>query len=129
MSRRRAGLPFKRYSLDASRYTTRSTDTSSKSKLKRRRELSKTSFTAARLPRGAASAPFQIKSSVRLPRILLTDCSPSTKRMDSLTLLFPEPFGPTIAVIGVLNSKIVRFANDLKPDNSNERKCIIENKL
>jgi hypothetical protein len=30
----------------------------------------------------------------------------------------PEPFGPTIDVIGVVNSSVVFFANDLKPESS-----------
>jgi hypothetical protein len=44
-----------------------------------------------------------------------TDCSPSTKRNDSATLLLPDPLGPTIAVIGAENSSSLFLANDLKP--------------
>ena len=36
----------------------------------------------------------------------------------------PLPFGPTIAVIGTLNSSDVFFANDLKPESSSVSNCI-----
>jgi hypothetical protein len=41
--------------------------------------------------------------------------SPSAKRIASVTLLFPEPFGPTIAVIPPLNGIRTGRANVLKP--------------
>src|SRR3989338_7489921 len=100
------------------RCTTRSIDASSKSRLRARSELSKTSLTPARPALGEEPEPFHIKSSPRLPRILFIDCSPSTKRNDSATLLLPEPLGPTIAVMAVANSKEVFLAKDLNPDNS-----------
>src|SRR3990167_10140314 len=80
--------------------------------------LSKITLTAALLARGSLVAPFQIKSSPRLPRILLIDCSPKTKRKASATLDFPEPLGPTMADTGASNSKRLFLAKDLNPDNS-----------
>ena len=49
------------------------------------------------------------------PRNDLTDCSPKTHLTASTTLLFPEPFGPTIHV--VLSSSLISnlSAKDLKP--------------
>jgi hypothetical protein len=46
------------------------------------------------------------------------DCSPSTKRNASAVLDLPDPFGPTIPVIGVVNVKEDFFAKDLKPESS-----------
>jgi hypothetical protein len=43
------------------------------------------------------------------------DCSPKTKRIASATLDFPEPFGPTMAVIDALKSSTVFRAKDLNP--------------
>src|SRR3990167_8817648 len=93
-------------------------DASSKSRLRARSELLKTSLTPARPARGDVEEPFHIKSSPRLPRMLFIDCSPSTKRKDSATLDLPEPLGPTIAVMAVANSKEVFLAKDLNPDIS-----------
>src|SRR3989338_4777206 len=59
--------------------------------------------------------PLNIRSVPPLPRKDFIDCSPSTKRKDSTTLDFPEPFGPTIEVIGVSKDSVVFFANDLNP--------------
>src|SRR3989344_9478063 len=110
-------------------------ETSSKSRLSARRPpaggLSKASLTPARPARGEEPEPFHIKSSPRLPRMLFIDCSPSTKRKDSATLLLPEPLGPTIAVMAVANSKEVFLAKDLNPDNSidfNRIAAIVPNK-
>src|SRR3990167_837128 len=80
--------------------------------------LLKITLTFARPARGESVEPFQIKSSPRLPRILLIDCSPSTKRKASATFDLPEPFGPTIAEMGELNSKVFFLAKDLNPDSS-----------
>src|SRR3989344_4737132 len=107
------------YSLRPSRCTTRSIVTSEKSiSEKTLRELSKTNLTAARLALGSVAAPFHIRSSPRFPRMLLIDCSPRTKRNASATFDFPDPFGPTIAEIGELNSKPFFFAKDLNPESS-----------
>jgi hypothetical protein len=63
--------------------------------------------------RARSSDPEKIMSSVRLPRSKLKDCSPSTHRMASAMLDFPDPFGPIIAVIVGENSKWVLLANVL----------------
>src|SRR3989338_6907080 len=87
--------------------------------------LSKITLTEALFERGSEAAPFQIKSSPRLQRILLIDCSPSTKRNASATLDLPDPFGPTMAEIGESNSKTFFFAKDLNPDSSIDFKYIL----
>src|SRR3989338_486831 len=115
MSLRRTAEPFKMYSFCPSRCTTRSIRISSKSNGNTFLLLSSTMVTPARLPRATVDDPPQIKSSPRLPRIDLTDCSPSTKRKDSATLLLPEPFCPTIALMGAENSSSPFLANDLNP--------------
>ena len=55
------------------------------------------------------------------------DCSPKTKRIDSATFDLPEPFGPTIEVIGALKSSVVFLANDLKPESSSRFSIISVN--
>src|SRR5579872_4352271 len=86
--------------------------------------LSKTTLTLARLARPRALAesppPFQIMSSPRLPRRDLMDCSPRTKRKASAVFDFPEPFGPTMPVIDVVNCRLAFLANDLKPESSRD---------
>lgn len=59
--------------------------------------------------------PAQMRSSLRLPRILFIDCSPSAKRNASATFDFPDPFGPTMAVAADEKSSTVFRANDLNP--------------
>src|SRR3989338_4037011 len=118
MSLRRTVEPLMKYSLSPSRETTRSIVTSEKSKSKTRRSLSKTTLTDARLALGVSLDPFQMRSSPRLPRMLLILCSQRTKRKASATLLLPEPLGPTIAEIGVLKEKLPFLAKDLKPESS-----------
>src|SRR3989344_4950556 len=118
MSLSLVGEPLIEYSFKPSLCTARSIVTSGKSISKTFLSLLKTTFTEARLALGSEVAPFQIKSSPRLPRRLFIDCSPSTNLKASATLLFPEPFGPTIEEIGVLNSKEFFLAKDLNPDNS-----------
>src|SRR5699024_3255143 len=56
-----------------------------------------------------------ITSSIFEPRKDLADCSPRTQRTASMILLFPLPFGPTIAVTPGTNSKSILSAKDLKP--------------
>src|SRR5258707_13162113 len=69
------------------------------------------------MPVGLRSrVPAKITSSIRTPRKLLADCSPSTQEMESAILDFPHPLGPTTAAIpspGNLSS--VRSQNDLNP--------------
>ena len=115
---RRTCEPLRRYSFWPSRYTTRSTVTSLKSRSSRRDELSKTTFTLARLPRGSPGLPPQMRSSPFFERIDFIDCSPSTKRNPSATLDLPEPLGPTILAIGDVKISSVFLPNDLNPANS-----------
>ena len=77
--------------------------------------LSKTSTTDALFNLPELPAPLKIRSSPRLPRKLFMLCSPTTQRKASATLLLPEPFGPTIAVIGASNSSEVFLAKLLNP--------------
>ena len=52
------------------------------------------------MPSGLRSrVPAKITSSMRAPRRLLADCSPSTQLMASLMLLLPQPLGPTMAAM------------------------------
>ena len=52
------------------------------------------------MPTGLRSrVPAKITSSMRLPRRLLADCSPSTQEIASLRLDLPQPFGPTMAAM------------------------------
>src|SRR5438067_13125813 len=69
------------------------------------------------IPVGLRSrVPAKITSSIRPPRKLRADCSPSTQEMASETFDFPQPFGPTIAAIpSPWNLSSVRSQNDLNP--------------
>ncbi len=63
--------------------------------------------------------PAKITSSMRAPRRLLADCSPSTQLMASLRLDLPHPFGPTMAAMPPpLKRNSVRSQKDLKPCTS-----------
>src|SRR5947209_6956146 len=80
--------------------------------------LSMVSETSA-IPSGALPCPPEkMISSLFLPRNWRMLCSPSTQRTASATFDFPAPFGPTTAVIPVLNSSEVRTAKLLKPSIS-----------
>ena len=61
------------------------------------------------------SEPAKMISGIFPPRKLFTDCSPSTQRIASVILLFPEPLGPTTAVTLFSKSITVRSAKDLNP--------------
>ena len=61
------------------------------------------------------AVPPKITSSIFAPRRDREDCSPRTHRMASEIFDFPEPFGPTIAVMPPRNLISVRSGNDLKP--------------
>ena len=39
--------------------------------------------------------PLKMTSCILVPRSVFADCSPSTQRTASATLLFPHPLGPT----------------------------------
>ena len=69
--------------------------------------------------------PRKITSSIFSPRRLRVDCSPSTQRTASPTLLFPLPFGPTTPVIPSWNCRMVLLANDLNPCISMDLRYII----
>ena len=57
-------------------------------------------------------------SSIARPRRCLADCSPMTQRMASTMFDLPQPFGPTIAVIGSGKEIDVLSTNDLNPQIS-----------
>ncbi len=64
------------------------------------------------------SEPAKMTSSIARPRRCLADCSPMTQRMASTTFDLPQPFGPTIEVIGSGKLIDVLSTNDLKPQIS-----------
>src|SRR5688572_16000536 len=61
--------------------------------------------------------PEKITSSRRRARRVRDCCSPSTQRIDSATLLLPEPLGPITAVTPGANSNSVFVAKLLNPCN------------
>src|SRR5207248_9685118 len=69
------------------------------------------------MPVGLRSrVPAKITSSIRTPRRLLADCSPSTHEMESEILDFPHPLGPTTAAMpSPGNFSSVRSQKDLNP--------------
>src|SRR5579875_1556320 len=72
------------------------------------------------MPSGLRVAlPAKITSSSRCERKLRVLCSPNTQRIASTRFDFPEPFGPTTAVIPGSNSTVVCSANVLKPNRRN----------
>src|SRR5579884_1201301 len=64
------------------------------------------------------SVPLKITSSIFSPRRLFALCSPSTQRMASARLLFPQPFGPTTALMPGWSVTTVLSKNDLNPNIS-----------
>ncbi len=75
--------------------------------------ISRTSAAAVAL---RASLPLKMTSCIWSPRRLFALCSPRTQTMASATLLFPQPFGPTIAVTPRSNASSERSENDLNPE-------------
>jgi len=69
------------------------------------------------MPVGLRSrVPAKITSSMRDPRSVLADCSPSTHEMASEIFDFPQPFGPMMAAMpSPWNLSSVRSQNDLNP--------------
>src|SRR4051794_31111822 len=69
------------------------------------------------MPVGLRSrVPAKITSSMRTPRRLLADCSPSTQEMESEMFDFPHPLGPTTAAMpSPVNFSSVRSQKDLNP--------------
>ena len=127
-SLRRTPVPFIEYALPTgvtSRLSVTSSNPSSlpapedAEKANCRSALSNVTETLAAFPAPSNFDPFQIKSLPPFPRIDFIDCSPSTNRNDSTTFDFPDPLGPTIAVIGVSKESTVFFAKDLNPASSN----------
>ena len=84
--------------------------------------LSSTSVTWAKPTGPRFSVPPKITSSIFLPRRLLTDCSPMTQQMASEMLDFPEPLGPTTAVMSSPKRRTVLSGKDLKPWISSARR-------
>ena len=65
-----------------------------------RRSGSTSVMVTAASPSGLRSrVPAKITSSMRAPRRLFADCSPSTQLMASLRFDLPQPFGPTTAAM------------------------------
>ena len=64
-------------------------------------------------------APLKITSSILELLNLLVFCSPNTHLIASTIFVLPQPFGPTIPVIPLLNSIVSFLANDLNPKISN----------
>ena len=90
-------------------------ETSSNSVPKACSHSAKTSVTSA-MPKGLrASVPLKMMSCILAQRRALGRCSPSTHRIASETLLLPQPFGPTIAIIPGSNVSRVLSAKLLKP--------------
>ena len=76
------------------------------------------SVTSATLSAFRDSVPLKITSSIFSARSVFDACSPSTHFIASTTLLLPQPFGPSKAVIPSANSIRVLSANDLNPNIS-----------
>ncbi len=113
---------FKKYSLSPERKSLRVISTLSESTARLRSILLIVRVTCAKLVAFLSCAPEKMISSIFAPRRDFADCSPSTHLIASVILLFPEPFGPTIAVTPSSNSTVVLSANDLKPVASTDCK-------
>ena len=61
------------------------------------------------------SVPPKMTSSILLPRRALVRCSPMTQRIASEMLDFPDPLGPTMAVMSFSKVRRVLSAKDLNP--------------
>src|SRR4051794_12267528 len=123
MSRSRALSPLISYSLLPSRNIRRVIDTSVKSIGSALSVLSMVRVTSARPSGGRPAVPAKITSSILPPRSALAPCSPSTQAMASTTLLLPEPFGPTTAVMPGSKRSVVAEAKDLKPRSVSDLRC------
>src|SRR5882724_611738 len=62
--------------------------------------------------------PLKMTSAISPPRKLLALCSPRIQRTASTIFDFPDPFGPTMAVMPPPKSKTVLSAKLLKPTSS-----------
>ena len=82
------------------------------------RVFSIVSETSVRLSGLRFFEPLKIIFSIFAERNRELFCSPSTQRMASTILVFPHPFGPTIAVRPLSNLILVLCAKLLKPKSS-----------
>src|ERR1044072_1047767 len=94
---------------------------------KRLRVFSKVRDTSAIPEPLRVREPLKIRSSRLSERKAFILCSPITQRIASTIFDLPQPFGPTIPVIGLSNTICVLSAKDLKPFISNDfkRKTLI----
>ncbi len=123
-STRRQRAPFRRYSPSPERSSRRVIDSSENSVRSSRSESSITTSTSAAVREGKPTPPEKITSCMVWPRTASGLCSPSAHSTASVTLDFPEPFGPTMTETPSANSSRVRSGKDLKPFMVIERRCI-----
>src|SRR3569623_2729725 len=124
-SRRREGTPFSRHSLCPSRYSRRGTTISVGATAPQATPPAVTSLckavpsnvseTSANPAGPRDSDPAKMTSSMARPRRCLADCSPMTQRMASTMFDLPQPFGPTMPVIGSWKVTVDLSTNDLNP--------------
>lgn len=88
----------------------------------RLRVFSKVSETSAMPLPARVRDPLKIRSSRLSERRALILCSPITQRMASTMFDLPQPFGPTIPVIGWSSTTWVLSAKDLNPFISSDFK-------
>ena len=120
ISFRRQSVPLMRYSERPSRNTRRVSATSLNATFSGPSQSAMVRVTSA-MPSGLRfSVPLKITSAISPPRKAFAEVSPSTQRMASTTLDLPHPFGPTMPVTPLANSKMVLSANDLKPRISSD---------
>src|SRR5690625_104320 len=115
MSRSRQGVRLSSYSLPPSLKIVLLISISSYGSSSRPPVFEKVSETSALLTGRRSAVPWKIASSILDPRIAEALCSPKTQRIASLIFDFPQPFGPTTAVIPSWKVSSVRSANDLNP--------------
>src|SRR5437868_14902135 len=115
MSRKRQGVLFNRYSEFPSRYTRRVTRTSCQSTPRSDSQFVNVKETSPNPSGLRKSVPLKMTSAISPPRSAFADCSPKTHRIASEMLLFPQPFGPTIAATPGTKLSVVLSAKDLKP--------------
>src|SRR6202000_1085330 len=112
---KRQVLPLISYSLAPARNNRRVIDTSEYSIGNALSELSMVTVTSAR-PSGARDeVPAKMTSSILPPRSVLAPCSPLTQPTASTPFDFPDPLGPTTAVMPGSKRRVVGEAKDLKP--------------
>src|SRR5689334_8006598 len=99
--------------------------TSSESSDKTRLRLSKLSRASASAAGLRLAEPLKMTSVISLPRRLLGLWSPRIHLIESTTLLFPLPLGPTTHVTPGAKSKRVRSAKLLKPNKSSDLSIVV----